>query len=91
MIEFPPGALIFIPSATITHSNIPVAKGETRSSFTQYAPGGLFRFVDAKLHLIKDLKTKDPEHYQKMLDDQPYRWRRGLDLFSTVNEIANKY
>ena len=74
---------------TITHFNIPVAEGETRSSFTQYVPRGLFRFVDAKLHLIKDLKTKGPERYQKMLDDQPYRWRRGLDLRSMVDEIAN--
>ncbi|KJA21981.1 hypothetical protein HYPSUDRAFT_139683, partial [Hypholoma sublateritium FD-334 SS-4] len=87
IIEFPPGALIFIPSAVITHSNVPISEGETRSSFTQYAPGGLFRFVDAKLHLMKDLATKDPEHYQKMLDDQPYRWRRGLGLLSTIDEI----
>ena len=58
-------------------------------SFTQYVPGGLFWFVDAELRLIKDLRTKGPEHYQKMLDDQPCRWRRGLDLCSMVDEIAN--
>ncbi|KAJ7814508.1 hypothetical protein B0H14DRAFT_3477020 [Mycena olivaceomarginata] len=38
-IEFPPGALILIPSATITHSNLPVGPGEHRASFTQYTGG----------------------------------------------------
>ncbi|KDR76661.1 hypothetical protein GALMADRAFT_22471, partial [Galerina marginata CBS 339.88] len=47
VIEFPPGSLVLIPSATITHSNTPVVEGDERASFTQYCPGGLFRFVDS--------------------------------------------
>ncbi|KAF8187439.1 hypothetical protein BJ912DRAFT_926686 [Pholiota molesta] len=39
------GSLLLIPSATITNSNTPVAPNEARASFTQYAPGGLFRYV----------------------------------------------
>ncbi|KAJ7745310.1 hypothetical protein B0H16DRAFT_1462826 [Mycena metata] len=46
LIEFPPGSTILIPSATLAHSNIPVAKTEYRASFTQYSAGGLFRYVD---------------------------------------------
>lgn len=42
VIEFPSGSCVLIPSATVTHSNIPVAPGGFRTSFTQYAPGGLF-------------------------------------------------
>ncbi|KAJ7068933.1 hypothetical protein B0H15DRAFT_807364 [Mycena belliarum] len=34
VIEFPPGALILIPSATMTHSNVPVQAGELRSLST---------------------------------------------------------
>ncbi|KAF8176788.1 hypothetical protein BJ912DRAFT_857245 [Pholiota molesta] len=45
VVEFPPGSLLLIPSATITNSNTPVAPNEARASFTQYAPGGLFRYV----------------------------------------------
>ncbi|KIP02061.1 hypothetical protein PHLGIDRAFT_52988, partial [Phlebiopsis gigantea 11061_1 CR5-6] len=45
VIQFPPGSLICIPSATLRHGNTPIAKGETRVSFTQYAAGGLFRWV----------------------------------------------
>ncbi|KAJ3500803.1 hypothetical protein NLJ89_g9629 [Agrocybe chaxingu] len=46
IIEFPPGLTILIPSALIHHSNTPIAEGETRYSFTQYASGGLFHWVD---------------------------------------------
>ncbi|KAJ6458460.1 hypothetical protein C8R45DRAFT_843755, partial [Mycena sanguinolenta] len=42
VIEFPAGALILLPSATIAHSNVPVEKGEERISFTQFSAGGLF-------------------------------------------------
>ncbi|KIM35213.1 hypothetical protein M413DRAFT_48192, partial [Hebeloma cylindrosporum] len=46
VVEFPPGSLILIPSATLTHSNTPIAEGDVRASFTQYCAGGLFWFVD---------------------------------------------
>ncbi|KAF9076935.1 hypothetical protein BDP27DRAFT_1414065 [Rhodocollybia butyracea] len=36
VLEFPPGATIILPSALIRHSNIPIRKGETRISVTQY-------------------------------------------------------
>ncbi|KAJ7186358.1 hypothetical protein B0H12DRAFT_1246694 [Mycena haematopus] len=45
VVDFPAGALILLPSATIAHSNVPVEQGE-RISFTQFSAGGLFRFVD---------------------------------------------
>ena len=45
VIEFPPGATILIPSATVAHGNTPIQEGETRQSVTQYAAGGLFRWV----------------------------------------------
>ena len=46
VIEFPPGATILIPSATLRHSNVCLNPGDTRMSFTQYSAGGLFRWVD---------------------------------------------
>ncbi|KAF9540850.1 hypothetical protein CPC08DRAFT_738774 [Agrocybe pediades] len=46
VIEFPPGTTILIPSAVLAHSNTAVMEGETRYSFTQYAAGGLFRWVE---------------------------------------------
>ncbi|KAF7348118.1 hypothetical protein MSAN_01764400 [Mycena sanguinolenta] len=44
VVEFPAGAVILLPSATVAHSNVPVADGEERISFTQFTPGGLFRW-----------------------------------------------
>ncbi|KIY61385.1 hypothetical protein CYLTODRAFT_447726 [Cylindrobasidium torrendii FP15055 ss-10] len=40
------GVTVFIPSALITHYNLPIAPGETRYSITQYSAGGLFRWVN---------------------------------------------
>ncbi|KAJ7698133.1 hypothetical protein B0H17DRAFT_858134, partial [Mycena rosella] len=45
-VEFPHGALILVPSAMLSHSNIPVQPGDERISFTQFTSGGLMRFVD---------------------------------------------
>jgi hypothetical protein len=42
IVEFPPGALILLPSATLVHSNVPVAPGEKRASFTQFSAGSIF-------------------------------------------------
>ncbi|KAJ6610574.1 hypothetical protein B0H10DRAFT_1811327, partial [Mycena sp. CBHHK59/15] len=42
VIEFPNGSSILIPSGCINHGNTPLQAGETCSSFTQYAAGGLF-------------------------------------------------
>jgi hypothetical protein len=46
IIRFPPGSTVLIPSAIITHGNLPIQHNEERSSFTQYAAGSLFRWVD---------------------------------------------
>ncbi|KAJ7744929.1 hypothetical protein B0H16DRAFT_1727129 [Mycena metata] len=40
ILEFPPGTTLFIPSAALFHSNIPIGIGECRHSFTQYTAGG---------------------------------------------------
>ncbi|KAJ3718182.1 hypothetical protein C8R42DRAFT_548423, partial [Lentinula raphanica] len=46
VIDFPHAATVLIPSAVITHSNMPVAEGDTRMSFTQYTAGSIFRWVE---------------------------------------------
>lgn len=42
VVQFPPYSTIFMPSATITHSNTRIKKSETRLSITQYSSAGLF-------------------------------------------------
>lgn len=88
VIEFPPGSLVLIPSATISHSNTPVAPGDSHSSFTQYAPGGLFRYVDYGFRLENKLRAEDPALFQEKMEEHPRRWKKGLGLLSTVEEVC---
>ncbi|KAJ6563722.1 hypothetical protein DFH09DRAFT_1082300 [Mycena vulgaris] len=62
---------ILIPSAAIFHSNIPVAEGKHRYSFTQYTAGGLFRWVE------HGFKTK--EEYLEGLSKRERREEQELD------------
>lgn len=84
VIEFPPGSTILIPSAILTHSNVPVPKGSTRYSVTQYTAGGLFRWVDHGF--------QSEESYWRSLTDEGCaeetqrmegRATIGMGLFST--------
>ncbi|KAJ7079410.1 hypothetical protein B0H15DRAFT_787992 [Mycena belliarum] len=87
VVEFPPGATILLPSATVAHSNLPVQAGDKRASFTQYTPGGLIRFVDNGFRTEKDLAAQDPEEYERMRELKGSRWERGIGLFSTIDSL----
>ncbi|KAF7361039.1 hypothetical protein MSAN_01134400 [Mycena sanguinolenta] len=88
IVEFPAGALILLPSATIAHSNIPVQDGEERISFTQFTAGGLFRYVDNGFRTQEQLAQEDPGEYARMMELKGSRWQNGLKLFSTVEELV---
>ncbi|KAF5366491.1 hypothetical protein D9615_005847 [Tricholomella constricta] len=88
VVEFPPGALVLIPSATISHSNVPVQEGDSRASFTQYCAGGLFRYVDNGFRTENELKREDVEEYARMCKLKETRWQMGLGLFSKYNDIV---
>ncbi|KAJ7054565.1 hypothetical protein C8F01DRAFT_1221296 [Mycena amicta] len=60
VIEFPPGALILIPSATLSHSNIPA-----------------------------EFEAEDPQGFAKTMEEKDTRWRMGVDLWSTMDELAS--
>ncbi|KAJ6473442.1 hypothetical protein C8R47DRAFT_987457 [Mycena vitilis] len=86
-IEFPPGALILLPSATIAHSNVPVQDGDARASFTQFTAGGLMRYVDNGFRTEEALEMEDPEEFARLAALKGTRWEMGLGLFSTVDEL----
>ncbi|KAF8144080.1 hypothetical protein K438DRAFT_1462156, partial [Mycena galopus ATCC 62051] len=87
VVEFPAGALILLPSATIAHSNVPVQAGEERASFTQFSAGGIFRYVDNGFRTIDELQAADPDEYERMMALKASRWERGLGLLSTLDEL----
>lgn len=82
IIEFPPGAMILLPSATITHSNVPTAAGQTRASITQYTGGSLFRYVDNQFTTDAGYKKGNPLTYADHFAAREGRWMKGLNLWS---------
>ncbi|KAJ7326243.1 hypothetical protein DFH08DRAFT_710642, partial [Mycena albidolilacea] len=86
VVEFPAGALILLPSATIAHSNIPVQEGDERVSFTQYTAGGIFRFIDHGFRTQAELAAEDPVEYERVMEEREGRWKKGLSFFSTLED-----
>ncbi|KAJ7803081.1 hypothetical protein B0H14DRAFT_3487824 [Mycena olivaceomarginata] len=87
VVEFPAGALILLPSATVSHSNVALEVGEERISFTQFTAGGLFRWVDNGGRTLEELEREDPDEWQHMQDLKDTRWETGLSYFSTVDKL----
>jgi hypothetical protein len=91
LIQFPAGSTILIPSALLTHANTPVAKGEVRLSFTQFVPGGLFRYVDNGFKTEKQLKRKSRREYREKVAEKAGRWRRDMGVIPTLKELRERY
>ncbi|KAJ7093862.1 hypothetical protein B0H15DRAFT_776299 [Mycena belliarum] len=87
VIEFPPGALILLPSATMTHSNVPVQEGDQRASFTQYTSGAIFRYVDNGFRTEEELAAQDPVEYKRVCEQKETRFRMGLGLLSSIDDL----
>ncbi|KAK0197885.1 hypothetical protein F5146DRAFT_921776, partial [Armillaria mellea] len=66
-IQFPHALAIFIPSATITHSNILPAKGDSHTSFTQFFAEGILHWVDNGFWTEKEMKKADSAAYAAMM------------------------
>lgn len=90
VIEFPPGTTILLPSAIISHSNVAVASNESRSSFTQYSAGSLFRWVDNHFQRAADYKAKlKGRELTDYLSEEKGRWKFGLGLLSRLDEVES--
>jgi hypothetical protein len=88
VIDFPPGSTILVPSSLIRHSNTAIQDGETRYSFTQYAAGGLFRWVYNGCRSDKDFLAKASKVQKVQRDaDRARRWEDGLAMFSKLSDF----
>ncbi|KAJ6463597.1 hypothetical protein C8R47DRAFT_992566 [Mycena vitilis] len=89
ILEFPSGATISIPSGCVDHGNTPIQPGETRFSITQFAAGGLFRWVAYGFQTAKSLLSQQGGGaIRDSFDGVPgSRWRWALGLFSKVDEL----
>uniref|UniRef100_A0A8H7XM19 Uncharacterized protein n=1 Tax=Psilocybe cubensis TaxID=181762 RepID=A0A8H7XM19_PSICU len=83
VIEFPPGCTILIPSALLTHSNVPVSKNERRYSFAQYTAGGIFRWVENGCQSREQyLSTLSQTQIEEDAERNANRWKFGMSLLS---------
>ncbi|KAJ3725335.1 hypothetical protein C8R42DRAFT_576377 [Lentinula raphanica] len=83
VVEFPPGSLAAIPSGVCRHSNTKIGRKEKRFSFTQYAPGANFRWVDHGFQ-TEEIKSEALAERRRKKD----RWAMGLSLFSTLEQLG---
>ncbi|KAF7313768.1 hypothetical protein HMN09_00533900 [Mycena chlorophos] len=79
IVHFPPGSSIAIPSALIRHSNVSIQQGEIRYSFTQFAAGGLFRFVENNFELNELVRVR----VARMSVEERAQWvaAEGVEVF----------
>ncbi|KAG6808241.1 hypothetical protein H0H92_004757 [Tricholoma furcatifolium] len=89
VVKYPPGSVIFIPSATLTHANLPVVNGECMS-FTLYCSGGLLRYVDNGFRTKVQLQKDDPEKYARQEELNTGRWMEELKLYSFFDDLISE-
>ncbi|KAI0083267.1 hypothetical protein BDY19DRAFT_900567 [Irpex rosettiformis] len=89
VVEFPPGTVMLIPSATLVHGNVAIQEHEERESITLYTAGGLFRWAEYGFRTEKDLKAKYPERWAAELKDRKGRWARAVAQYSTPYSLIN--
>ncbi|KAJ3897712.1 hypothetical protein F5879DRAFT_813611, partial [Lentinula edodes] len=88
IFEFPPGTTVLLSSAILRHSNIPVAKGETRISITQYTAGSIHRWLEYGGRTEEEFKREDPEAYFKEIWElRAARLQKSLSRYSTIDEL----
>ncbi|KIY61649.1 hypothetical protein CYLTODRAFT_362575 [Cylindrobasidium torrendii FP15055 ss-10] len=89
-VEFPHGCTVYVPSASITHSNsMIVGDEEERGSFTQYFPGAILRWLDNHCQTDRALKASNPLMFADLARWKKERWERGLAMFSTWDEVRS--
>ncbi|KAJ7597933.1 hypothetical protein C8J56DRAFT_852253 [Mycena floridula] len=84
--EFPHATTCSCPSASLTHSNIPVRPHESRISMTQYSAGPIFRWVDNGCRTEAELKAQDPLRYKQIVAEKKTRWSLGISLLPNVEK-----
>lgn len=90
VIRFPAGCTILIPSAIVTHSNVPVRDHETRYSFIQYTTGHIFRFVDNGFRSDISFEAEaSVEEIRRRDAEKKTRWERGVHMFSRWSDIKS--
>ena len=81
ILEIAPGSIALIPSALITHENIPIRPEESRQAITAYTPANMFRYIARRAGGKLAQSTKDIE------EEGDRVWIEGRSRFPHVQEF----
>ena len=87
-MEVRPGDVVLLPSALITHSNLPCADGETRMSFTCYTAGGLHRWNLAGRRSSEHLASDEKRDFEARCAAYMHK---GWEAFITFEQRASRH
>ncbi|KAJ7636841.1 hypothetical protein FB45DRAFT_907465 [Roridomyces roridus] len=87
VIRFPPGSTVLIPSALVKHSNTPIGKNETRTSFAQYTAGGLFHWLWNGCKTDVAFENADAGVKAQRAAEEKERWMEGMAMYSKIDEL----
>jgi hypothetical protein len=94
IFELRRGDLMFLPSGSVHHGNIPIVGDGTRFVAVFYTAGALFRWVNDGHRLrnkgkkgVKESRRSKEEQSELEILEGNARWNKGMDLFSTYDEL----
>lgn len=88
IVEFPPASTIFIPSASVTHSNAAVHGGRVRMSITQYTAAGLFRWAACKYMSLAGFAETHPELKEVYDAGAKSRAADAMKMYLTLKQLS---
>ncbi|KAL0575861.1 hypothetical protein V5O48_006111 [Marasmius crinis-equi] len=89
VVDFPPGSTVLIPSAVVTHSNTRIAKGDERTSFTQYTAGAIFRWAENGCMTEGELEAADPGAWAERQASKAGVVAERVRLYSKLADILD--
>lgn len=80
-MEFPPGAGVIVPSASVVHSNVPIAADETRHSATFFTAAGILRwYFNGLMNNNEFLARASPSEIDAWNIYKKNLWQFGMDM-----------
>ena len=88
IMEVWPGCIVFLPSACITHRNVPLADpdAEYRFSIVLYSAGGLFRWLALGNRTVTSLSAS-AKKWARSWREGKSRWEKGVAVFMTLEGL----
>ncbi|KAG6808305.1 hypothetical protein H0H92_004582 [Tricholoma furcatifolium] len=81
--------LVSFMDTIVPHQNVALAPHETRYSITQYTAGAVLRWLEHDMQSHKDfLAHASAERLEEANRKDMDRWKFGLTMFSTLDEMA---